>query len=218
MEKIIYDIPINDYHLYDYISDNHLLTNQVSTKKQVDKIFEDFLRELPCRINEFSKIVPSNIRLDYSYSSIQYLDIWLHNILDNYRENYHTKINSSSNRILPKIFVSISTDVTIYFVETLRRLYATDIIWINGHYKKNRSAGYPQVTSKVFSDNLTMLDVYNSTWIAPYTIYNRMVWRVFYYNPETHNLIGDIDNIYKLILNLESWEEIVPEEYRYPKF
>lgn len=248
MGNYFYDCLIGEYHIFDYMGDSPF-EMVITTKAQSRTIFEGFMRELPCRIGELRKIVPQEIALDYSYESIQRLDIWIEDLcfkhkyglfeqqniaknISDYYKYYNNKKDEgdlsffsgtptdfSIRMALPKILRSIITDSTIYFVECIRRLYADDVIWVEGRYKENQ-AGHPQIASILLDDNISDFLIKKNKWPITYSIALRFSSLINYYNKNDSppRVIGDMDNIYKIILKLERWDLPVPEEYRYPKF
>lgn len=172
--SILSDIHTRGYHIYDYIG-LEPFEHKIGTKKEALSIFHGFLQELPARINELRKIIPREIELDYTYESLQKLDLWLFDLCADYRiyilpskqqameeiserlkfpEDKGLKyedvgaINEYMFRIaLDPMMRSIATDLGIYLCECLRRIFMPDLIWIEGHHKRRQGGGHPRVQS-----------------------------------------------------------------------
>lgn len=216
MNEQSYTLPLNGYYIFDYMGDTHI-EYQTMEKQKARAIFESFLQELPTRLFEFRKIVPSHIALNYTYQSLQELDVWLNSLCRDYRENYFDKKNDDTTKYaLPTILRSIANDSSIYFIETLRRCVMNDMVWEEGYYRKGQATGHPLVKSAQFHQ-CSEIYMYQDKWPASKAITQGLANSVRYYD-EADDWIGKLDKFYKIMLNLGDWQAVVPEKYRYPKF
>ena len=192
MKKTDFPKDINGYHIFDYIGDVPFEQN-CKNKNLRSEIYNLFLIELPSRLQELKKIIPSHIELDYSYKSLENMDQWLYSIIIEYRENYFNasiiaeverKFKNAeyfeerdgncndmlARQVTNRFFRSIATDSAIYLVECLRRTGMSDIRWIEGHRKlKTMGGAHPQAYSVHYANGLQYWN--SDTWNGIYAIF-----------------------------------------------
>ena len=76
MTTKLYDIPLNGYHIFDYMG-NDAFEHKMKEKIAREVVYNNFMEELPCRISELQKLLKDITILDYSYRSMEEIDQWI---------------------------------------------------------------------------------------------------------------------------------------------
>ncbi len=234
----------HNYHAFDY-TEGKPLYGFSKPKAFRDEIFENFMRELPCRLTELRKVIPQEIFMDFSYQSLEKIEYWyVRFIFQSYKSgvirhtpsqefdewlhlhDYDIKSNMVSDTEiqslfrLPREFRSLVFDLSIYLAETLRRTGISDIYWTIGHGKLNKvygedGAGHPRVYSKIVG-GVTYASADKDHWIIIWCVLLNTLGLAREWGMDD-DISHPLTSIFRHAFDLYP-DDVIPEHLLYPKY
>lgn len=127
---------IHNYKIFDW---KGKITNKemmVLPKKKANELFEKFTNENQNRMLELEKLVDSEFNLDYSVSSLDYLNIWLFTKINNGDFDKFVKRFDEDGEI-SSFYRSLANDITVYLFEVHTK-QGNKVIWMQERYSSKR--------------------------------------------------------------------------------